>query len=390
MKKFTAIHLADLRLRRGDEQVQAPVLHALFEDVAALRDAGTQIDAIFFTGELLAPDACAGTTPVYAYEYLLRPLLQAASLPGARFYLVPGVRAKGVTVLAAGRSGFSFFSAGGEAEAMAAAEQRALYKNIHAVFHGNGHTGDSSSLMKSLGVLYRSSPASLYGGPAQRAAYAMLEYDADAPSAKWTVALREFDDAAGSFALSVLYTPNGQDTAARDAEYVFATLLPQLAAEQVFLDGLLGRRAPSRQGSADESLAVREFLIELAFELFEAKTLFLQQLELERFASDYCAVKGWNMPAQQWLAPLYARGLLLQSDEQVVFAFDYFRTYFLAQRFDTSFGLMPYGPERPDGVAPRLRQGGASAARPFLNGLGIAAEPLQVHAAPQEDCGRPA
>ena len=394
MKKFTAIHLADLRLRRGDEQVQAPVLHALFDDVAALRDAGTQIDAIFFTGELVASDACAGTTPVYVYETLLRPLLQAASLPGARFYLVPGIRSKDGAALASGRTGFSFFSAGEETEAMAAAEQRALYKNIHAVFHGNGHTGDSSSLMKSLSVLYRSSPASLYGGPAQRAAYAMLEYDADAPSARWTVALREFDGAAGNFALSVLYTPNGQDTAARDAEYVFATLLPQLAAERVFLDGLLGRRAPPHQGAADtapdEPLAAREFLIDLAFELFEAKTLFLQQPELERFASDYCAVKGWNMPAQQWLAPLYARGLLLQSDEQVVFAFDYFRTYFLAQRFETSFGLMPYGPERPDGAAPRLRHGGASAARPFLNGLGIAAEPLQAHAAPLEDCGRPA
>ena len=40
MKKFTALHLADVRLRRGDEQAQAPVLHALFGDVAALRDAG--------------------------------------------------------------------------------------------------------------------------------------------------------------------------------------------------------------------------------------------------------------------------------------------------------------------------------------------------------------
>lgn len=390
MKKFTALHLADVRLRRGDEQAQAPVLHALLADVAALRDAGKQIDAIFFTGELVALDACAGTTPVYVYEYLLRPLLQAASLPGARFYLVPGARATGVKAMAAGQAGFSFFSTGEEA----GAQQRALYKNIHAVFHGNGHTGDSSSLMKALGILFRSSPGSLYGGPALRAAYAMLEYDAEAPATQWTVALREFDEAGRQFALSVLYTPNGQDTAARDAEYVFATLLPQLAGESGYLDGLLGRRALSRPGTPHAPLAApvaaREFLIELAFELFEAKTLFLQQSELDRFASDYCAVKGWDVSAQQWLAPLYAKGLLLQLEGQVVFAFDYFRTYFLAQRFETSFGLMPYGPERREGAAPALRLGGASAARPFLNGLGVASEPLLVHAEPQADCSRPA
>ena len=390
MKKFTALHLADVRLRRGDEQAQAPVLHALFGDVAALRDAGKQIDAIFFTGELVALDACAGTTPMYVYEYFLRPLLQAASLPGARFYLVPGVRAKGVKPMAAGQGGFSFFSTGEEA----GAQQRALYKNIHAVFHGNGHTGDSSSLMKALGMLFRSSPGSLYGGPALRAAYALLEYDAEVPATQWTVALREFEEARRTFALSVLYTPNGQDTAARDAEYVFATLLPQLAAESGYLEGLLGRRAPSRMGMPDASLAApvaaREFLIELAFELFEAKTLFLQHSELDRFASDYCAVKGWDVSAQQWLAPLYTKGLLLQLEGQVVFAFDYFRTYFLAQRFETSFGLMPYGPERREGAAPALRLGGASAARPFLNGLGVASEPLLVHAEPQADCSRPA
>jgi hypothetical protein len=203
-----------------------------------LRDAGTQIDAIFFTGELVAPDACAGTTPAYVYEYLLRPLLQAASLPGARFYLVPGSRAQGGTAVAAGRAGFSFFSAGDHATA----EQRGLYKNIHAVFHGNSHTGDSSSLMKSLAILFKSSPASLYGGPEQRAAYALLEYDAEAAGAQWTVALREFDEAGKAFELSVLYTPNGQESAERDAEYVFSTLLPRLAADGVYLDGLLGKR----------------------------------------------------------------------------------------------------------------------------------------------------
>ncbi|MGK5024471.1 STAND family AAA ATPase [Janthinobacterium sp. RB2R34] len=381
MKKFTALHLADMRLRRADEQIHAPVLHALFQDLAALCDAGTQIDAIFFTGELVAPDACAGTTPAYVYEYLLRPLLQAASLPGARFYLVPGSRFPGGTAVNAGRAGFSFFSAG----EYATAEQRALYKNIHAVFHGNNHTGDSSSLMKSLGILFKSSPASLYGGPAQRAAYALLEYDAEAAGAQWTVALREFDEAGKAFLQSVLYTPNGHESAERDAEYVFSTLLPQLARDGACLDGLLGKHALSRQTLPDDPQAAREFLIELAFVLFDARTLFLQQDELERFASDYCAVKGWDLPAEQWLAPLYAKGLLLQADGQVVFAYDYFRTYFLAQRFETSFGLMPYGPQRRDGMVAVLQLDGRSAARPFLSALGVESEPS---APAQEVCKR--
>ena len=79
MKKFTALHIADVRLRRADEQEQAVMLHALYQDVAAILAAGKRIDAIFFTGQLVAPDACAGTTPVYVYEYFLRPLLQAVS-----------------------------------------------------------------------------------------------------------------------------------------------------------------------------------------------------------------------------------------------------------------------------------------------------------------------
>lgn len=381
MKKFTAIHLADVRLCRGDEQAQAPVLHALLQELAALRDAGTQLDAIFFTGELVAPDACADTTPAYIYEYLLRPLLQAASLPGARFYLVPGSRAHAGTALATGRAGFSFFSAGEHATA----EQRGLYKNIHAVFHGNSHTGDSSSLMKSLGILFKSSPASLYGGPVQRAAYALLEYDAEAGSAQWTVALREFDEAGKAFDLSVLYTPNGQDTAQRDAEYVFSTLLPQLAQDGAYFDGLLGKRELVRQALPDEPLAAREFLIELAFVLFEAKSLFLQQDELERFAGDYCAVKGFDISARQWLAPLYAKGLLMQAEGQVVFAYDYFRTYFLAQRFETSFGLMPYAPERRDGTATLPLAHGLPGALPFLKTLGLDGE---RQAPAQEACSR--
>jgi hypothetical protein len=386
MKKFIALHIADVRLRRADEQEQAVMLHALYQDVAAILAAGKRIDAIFFTGQLVALDACAGTTPVYVYEYFLRPLLQAASLPGARFYLVPGSRAQGVAAAALGNAGFSFFSA----DEHASAEQRAHYKNIHAVFHGHQHTGDASSLMKSLGILFKSNPGSLYGAHGQMAAFAVLEFGAaggDAAGAQWKVSLREFDDVSKNFALSVLYTPNGQETGQMDAEYVFATLLPQLAGERSYLDGLLGKAAGQRHAVAGAAADARDFLIELAFVMFEAKTVFLKEAELERFASDYCGVKGWSMAAGDWLAPLYAHGLLLRDDGQVAFSFDYFRTYFLAQRFETSFDLMRYGPQRHDGSESSLSVDGASAAQPFLHALGLS--DAGAEAAVPEDCRRP-
>ncbi|PIG29113.1 hypothetical protein CLU93_3417 [Janthinobacterium sp. 35] len=390
MKKFTALHIADVRLRRADEQEQAVMLHALCQDVAAILAAGKQIDAIFFTGQLVAPDACAGTTPVYVYEYFLRPLLQAASLPGARYYLVPGSRQQGVAAAALGNAGFSFFSA----DEHASAEQRAHYKNIHAVFHGHQHTGDASSLMKSLGILFKSNPGSLYGAHGQMAAFSVLEFgtseaaaDGGAAGTQWTVSLREFDDVSKNFALSVLYTPNGQETGQMDAEHVFATLLPQLAGERAYLDGLLGQAGVQQRAAAGAAADAREFLIELAFVMFEAKSVFLGEAELQRFASDYCAVKGWNIAAGDWLAPLYAQGLLLRTDGQVAFSFDYFRTYFLAQRFETSFDLMRYGPERHDGSESSLGLDAASAAQPFLRALGLNEE--HAAAAMQEEGGRP-
>ena len=393
MKKFTALHISDVRLRRADEQEQAVRLHALYQDVAAILATGRQIDAIFFTGQLVAADACAETTPVYVYEYFLRPLLQAASVPGARFYLVPGSRVQGVAGAALGNAGFSFFAA----DEHAGAEQRARYKNIHAVFHGHQHTGDASSLMKSLGILFKSNPGSLYGAHGQMAAYAVLEFgtaaaDGDAPATQWTVALREFDEVSRNFALSVLYTPNGQETGQMDAEYVFATLLPQLAGEPVYFDGLLGRAGAPPRVATGGAADAREFLIELAFVMFEAKTLFLEQAQLERFTSDYCAVKGWGLPAADWLAPLYRHGLLLQADGQVAFAFDYFRTYFLAQRFETSFDLMRYAPDRYDGSESSLSFDGASAAQPFLRALGLGGERSETAPAPApmpQDCSRP-
>jgi hypothetical protein len=172
-----------------------------------------------------------------------------------------------------------------------------------------------------------------------------------------------------------------------DAEYVFATLLPQLAGERSYLDGLLGKAAGQRHAVAGAAADARDFLIELAFVMFEAKTVFLKEAELERFASDYCGVKGWSMAAGDWLAPLYAHGLLLRDDGQVAFSFDYFRTYFLAQRFETSFDLMRYGPQRHDGSESSLSVDGASAAQPFLHALGLS--DAGAEAAVPEDCGRP-
>ena len=387
MKKFTALHIADVRLRRADEQEQAVMLHALYQDVAAILAAGQKIDAIFFTGQLVAPDAGADTTPVYVYESFLRPLLQAASLPGARYYLVPGSRVQGVAAAALGNAGFSFFSADEHANA----EQRAHYKNIHAVFHGHQYTGDASSLMKSLGILFKSNPGSLCGTHGQMAAFSVLEFgthvaDDGAPCTRWTVSLREFDDVSKNFALSVLYTPNAQETGQMDAEYVFATLLPQLAGERAYFDGLLGK-AGTQHEDAGVAADAREFLIELAFVMFEAQSLFLGEAELQRFASDYGGVKGLSMAAEDWLAPLYAHGLLLRADGQVAFSFDYFRTYFLAQRFETSFDLMRYGPDRYDASESSLGADGVSAAQPFLRALGLSDERAEV-AAPQ-DCSRP-
>lgn len=366
MRKLTALHLADVCLRRADEAARAPVLHALLQDIGAMLADGRQIDAIFFTGQLVASDACAGTTPAYVYESLLLPLLQAASAPGARFYLVPDSGLQGRALASGGQGGFSFFATGEHADP----EQRTLYKNLHAVFHRHAHGGDGSSLMKALAILYKSSPGSLSGARGQAPAYALLEFGADGGqdaadegeggrqerSTQWTVALHDYDQRSSAFALSVLYTPNGNDSSERDTQYVFATLLPQLAGDSAWLDGLLGRTGVRPAAAPCEAVQAREFLTELALMMFESQTLFLQQDELDAFASDYCAVKAWSLPPRQWLARLYAQGLLVQVDGQVVFAYDYFRTYFLAQRFATSFDLMRYAPEKSGSGRPLLHE----------------------------------
>ncbi|CDG81759.1 STAND family AAA ATPase [Janthinobacterium agaricidamnosum] len=343
MKKFTALHISDAKLRRSDFQQEG--ICALFADIAAYRASGQHIDAIFFSGELVArdaaPDSGGGATPAYVYEQFLRPVLQAAASPGMRFYLVPGGRAPGgIRQDSFGGTGFSFFSTLAEA----GAGQRAHYKNIHAVFHGHKQADSAVSLMNALGVLYKSNPGGLCRSEGCFPAYALLEFNAE-PEPRWTVALRVYDEQRNDFRATSVYTPNGKETYRMDAEYVFATLLPRINPADGYIDGLLGKPNPGLP--ADETVpgatAARGFLIELALWLFEADRLALQQSELERFASDYCAVAGMCWSAEVLLDSLYQNGLLLKTDGQVAFQFDYFRTFFLAQRFETSSDLMRYG-----------------------------------------------
>ncbi len=343
MKKFTALHISDAKLRRSDFQQEG--MCALFADIAAYRASGRHIDAIFFSGELVARDAGADTTPAYVYEQFLRPVLQAAASPGMRFYLVPGGRAPGgIRQDSFGGAGFSFFSTLTEA----GAEQRAQYKNIHAVFHGHKQADSAVSLMNSLGILYKSNPGGRYRSEGLFPAYALLEFSAG-PEPRWTVALRVYDEQRNDFRATSVYTPNGKETYRMDAEYVFATLLRRSNPADGYIDGLLG--TPKQGLPVDETApgatAARGFLIELALWMFEADRLALQQSELEHFASDYCAVAGMCWSAEVFLDSLYQHGLLLKTEGQVAFQFDYFRTFFLAQRFETSNDLMRYALVQP-------------------------------------------
>lgn len=382
MKKFTALHLADLRLRRVDAQPEA--ICALFDDIAAYRDAGHVIDAIFFSGDLVAPDACAGTTPAYVYEQFLRPVLQAASAPGTRFYLVPDQRA-------AGRarnshfdgSGFSFFSAPLDA----AGERRALYKNLHGVFHGHSEATSGASLMNALGVLYKSHPGSLYrqddrddndGSGSATLSYALLEYEAR-PERSWTVALRQYDDASGRFAVANLYLPDGKANLRIDAQYVFATLLPRADAADGYIDGLLGMANLPASALFDAASIARAFLIELAFYMYEAGKTALEIDEMAHFATDHCAVANLGVAPASLVDSLCSNGLLLDADGLMMFQFDYFRTFFLAQRFETSIDLRHYSMPRPATATVATVASAASlASMPYLSRLaasgGILAE----------------
>lgn len=197
MKKFTALHLSDLHLSRAHAQLQQRAVRALCRELTDYRDAGHLIDAIFFTGELIAAAGAADTPPSYVYQQLIQPLLAAASMPGARFYLVPRKQGRaGAGVDAFAEAGFSFFSTPERADA----EQRAVYQNVHAVFHRHKRAGDDNALMQALGALFDSrcaAPADAGGGVD---GYAILEFTG-APAPHWAVTRRRYDDAQQAFLL---------------------------------------------------------------------------------------------------------------------------------------------------------------------------------------------
>ena len=105
-----------------------------------------------------------------------------------------------------------------------------------------------------------------------------------------------------------------------------------------FTNGLLG--------TAPGVALRRDFLIEVSYFLFESKKLSLTSAQWRQFAADYLGVKGAQVQAAAHavalLAELCAQGLLAEEDGEIGFAFDCYRTFFLAQKFDTSIDLMRY------------------------------------------------
>ncbi|MDC8759010.1 hypothetical protein [Janthinobacterium fluminis] len=203
MKKFTALHVSDLHLSRSREREQQLALCALYKDIADYRDAGHLIDAIFFTGDLVAKGDAQATPPTYIFDNFIQPLLAAASAPGARFYLVPRSRDQ----QAAGATGFSFFSTHERADA----EQRAVYQNVHAVFHGRKYTGDAGSLMQALRTLFEGNAGTPEASVSGFEGYSVLEFKG-APAPRWNVTLRQYDNADQAFHVAARYTQDGKES----------------------------------------------------------------------------------------------------------------------------------------------------------------------------------
>ncbi|WP_317204897.1 hypothetical protein [Janthinobacterium sp.] len=208
MKKFTALHVSDLHLSRARERDQQMALCALYKDIADYRDAGNPIDAIFFSGELLARGEAGDTPPTYIYTHFIEPLLAAASGPDTRFSLLPRSRARdGAARDGDGGAGFSFFSSRGRADA----EQRAVYQNVHALFHGHRRSGDTATLPHALGVLFDARVALRERVDANFHGYSVLEFRG-APAPHWSVTLRRYSDARQDFALAARYTEHGRES----------------------------------------------------------------------------------------------------------------------------------------------------------------------------------
>lgn len=90
MKKFTAIHLSDLHLDVKAEHDQRIVLAALFKDIESLVNSGIKIDAVFFTGDLIAKGKYYPNTAEYVKTRFISPLLSAANITSDRLFITPG------------------------------------------------------------------------------------------------------------------------------------------------------------------------------------------------------------------------------------------------------------------------------------------------------------
>jgi hypothetical protein len=90
MKKFTALHLSDLHLDVKSGHDQHIVLAALFKDIELLVNEGTKLDAIFFTGDLIAKGKYHEDTAEYVKTEFIGPLLSAAKIASDRLFITPG------------------------------------------------------------------------------------------------------------------------------------------------------------------------------------------------------------------------------------------------------------------------------------------------------------
>lgn len=90
MKKFRALHLSDLHLDEKGGHDQKVVLQALFEDIEHLVQSRGKIDAIFFTGDLIAKGKYGINTSEYIKMEFINPLLKASAVPSDRLFITPG------------------------------------------------------------------------------------------------------------------------------------------------------------------------------------------------------------------------------------------------------------------------------------------------------------
>lgn len=90
MKRFTALHLSDLHLTKESGHDQQVVLKALFADIEHFVRPRGKIDAIFFTGDLIARGKYETDTYEYVKTEFVDPLLKASGVSNNRLFITPG------------------------------------------------------------------------------------------------------------------------------------------------------------------------------------------------------------------------------------------------------------------------------------------------------------